>query len=128
MNVILIFILEIKLLSFHLMMRLFISVNQIRIFRKVSEKNKTNMVEIFNNLETIGENKKVFRKRQYKIASVKRNVYHMVGAQTMQNFKIIISQNIIQNCPVTVEDIEIVKKIFGCDVSTLKERTTGHRP
>ena len=31
-----------------------------------------------------------------------------------------IRQNIIQNFPVAVEDIEIAKKIFGPDMSTLK--------
>ena len=38
----------------------------------------------------------------------------------MRNLKIMIRQNIIQNCPVTVEDTEIAEKIFGPDVSTLK--------
>ena len=39
-----------------------------------------------------------------------------------------IRQNIIQNFPVTVEDIEIAENIFGPDLSTLKERTTGQSP
>ena len=40
----------------------------------------------------------------------------------------IIRQNIIQNCPTTVEEIDIVVKIFGPDVSTLKEITTRQSP
>ena len=39
-----------------------------------------------------------------------------------------IRQNIIQNFPVTVEDIEMAEKIFGPDVSTLKVKTTRQRP
>ena len=50
----------------------------------------------------------------------------MVGAQTLQNLKMMISQNIISNLPVTVEDIEIADKIFDPDAYTLKVRTTRH--
>ena len=39
-----------------------------------------------------------------------------------------ISQNIIQNFPVRVENIEIEEKIFGPVVSTLKGRTMRKRP
>ena len=52
----------------------------------------------------------------------------MVGALTFINLKMMIRQNIIQNFPVTVEDIEIAEKIFGPDVSTLKVKTTRQRP
>ena len=38
-----------------------------------------------------------------------------------------IRQNIIQNLPVMVEDIDIAEKIFGNDVSTLKGITTRQR-
>ena len=39
-----------------------------------------------------------------------------------------IRQKIIQNFPVTVEDIEIAEKIFGTYMSTLKGITTIKRP
>ena len=57
-----------------------------------------------------------------------RKIYHMVGAPTFRNLKTTILKNIIQNPPVTVEDIEIAENIFGPDVSTLKGRTTIQRP
>ena len=40
----------------------------------------------------------------------------------------IISQNVIQSCLVTVEDIAIAEKICGPDVSNLKERTAIQIP
>ena len=52
----------------------------------------------------------------------------MVGAQNLQNLKIMISQNIIHDFPVTVEYIEIAEKILGPDVSTLKRRTMRQIP
>ena len=39
-----------------------------------------------------------------------------------------IRQNTIQNPPVSIDDIEIVEKIFVPGVSTLKVRTTRQRP
>ena len=62
----------------------------------------------------------VYRKRQYKRALMSRNIYHMVGAPKLLNLKIMIRQNIIQNFPVAVEDIEVLEKIFGPDVSHLE--------
>ena len=52
----------------------------------------------------------------------------MVEVPTLQNFKMMISQNIIQNFPVRVEDIGIAEKVFSPGVSTLKRITTRQRP
>ena len=52
----------------------------------------------------------------------------MLGVTTLKILKMMIRQNIIQNFPATVEDIEITEKILGPDVSTLKGRTTIKRP
>ena len=76
------------------------------------------MFERFNNLRTMGENMRFLKICQYKRASEKINRYNMVGAPTFRNMKIMIRQDIIQNCSVTVEDIEIAEKVFGHDVST----------
>ena len=51
----------------------------------------------------------------------------MVVAPTLQNLKVMIRYNIIQNCPFTVEYIDILQNIFGPDVSTLKGITTRQR-
>ena len=51
----------------------------------------------------------------------------MVEAPTLQNLKMMISQNIIQNCSVMLEDIDIADKIFGPDVSKLEGRTMRQR-
>ena len=75
----------------------------------------------------MGENKKGFRKFEYKRALVARKIYHVVGTPTLRNFKTMIRQNIIHNFPVTVEDINIAEKIFVPDMSTFNGRTTRQR-
>ena len=107
----------------------FISVNRIRSFLvKWITIIKINIIEVLNSLQTMGENKKDLSERQYKILLVERNIYHMVGAENLRKMKMVIRQNIVQNFPVTVEDIKISEKIFGTGVSTLKLRTTIQRP
>ena len=76
-----------------------------KFFSKMAKEKKSNMIQGLNYLKTVGGNKRGFRKLQCKKSFVPRNIYHMVGEPTLRNLKIIIRQNIIQNLPVTVEDI-----------------------
>eukprot|EP00978_Attheya_sp_CCMP212_P000843 scaffold1766_cov39-Attheya_sp.AAC.3 len=46
----------------------------------------------------------------------------------MDNFKSLLRMNIIKNCPVTTEDVNIAEKIFGPDVSSLKGKSTRRKP
>ena len=57
-----------------------------------------------------------------------RKLYHMVGAPTFLNLKIMIRHNIIQNLPFMVEYIGIADNIFGLDVPTLKGITMRKNP
>ena len=51
--------------------------------------------------------------RQFKRALRRRALYHKVGTPTVENFKGLLRQNLIQNCPVTIEDVIIAEKILG---------------
>jgi len=51
-----------------------------------------------------------------------------VGCPTVENFKAILKQNLIKNCPVTVEDVNIAEKFFGPDIGTLKGKSTRPNP
>ena len=104
--------------------RIYLSKPDKNVFRKADEEKKMKIIEVLNNLQTVGGNKKGSSKRQYKRALVARKLYHMAGAPKFRNLKMMIRKNIIQNFLVTVEDIETAERIFGPDVSTLKARTT----
>ena len=62
--------------------RLYLSKPDKNVFREADEEKKMKIIEVLNNLQTVGENNKVFRKRQYKRSLVARKIYHMVGAPT----------------------------------------------
>ena len=46
-----------------------------------------------------------------------------MGTPTIESFKAVLRSNIIQNCPVTVEDVTIAEKIYGPDISSLKGKS-----
>ena len=47
---------------------------------------------------------------------------------TVENFKVLLCMNAIQNCPVTVEDVKIAEHIFGPDMSSLKGKSMRRKP
>ena len=79
-------------------------------------------------VSSVSENKKGYTQRQFENAKRARTLYHAVGCPTLENFKSILNQNIIQNCPVTVEDVNIAESIFGPDMGTLKGKTVRRKP
>ena len=72
-------------------------------------------------ITTVTENKVGFTNQQIEDAKKARKLYHTtMGCPTIQNFKHILRQNIILNCPVTTEDVDNAEKIFGPDIRTMK--------
>ena len=47
---------------------------------------------------------------------------------TVENFKVLLRMNTIQNCPVTIEDVKIAEHIFGPDMLSLKGKSTRRKP
>ena len=88
----------------------------------------SNNPQLNNMIATVTENRKGYTQRQFENAKRARMLYHAVGCPTVENFKHILRQNIIKNCPVTIEDVNIAEKIFGADVGALKGKTTRRRP
>ena len=79
-------------------------------------------------VSTQAENRSQFSNRQFEDAKRARRLCHIVGCPTVENFKHILRQHIIKNCPVTVEDVNIAEKIFGPDIGALKGKTTRKQP
>jgi hypothetical protein len=79
-------------------------------------------------ISTVSENKKGYTTRQFERAKEARKLYHIVGTPTMENFKSLLRTNIIKNCSVTVEDVNIADQIFGLDMSSLKSKSVRQKP
>jgi hypothetical protein len=79
-------------------------------------------------VSTVSENRKGYTQRQFVDDKAARRLYHVMGCPGAENFKNLLRQNIIINCPVTVDHVNIAKKIFGPNIGSLKGKTTRKKP
>ncbi len=96
--------------------------------KEASPPNDSGGKRMSNLIATVKENKMGYTQRQFESAKRARRLYHIVGCPTIENFKHILRQNIIKNCPVTADDVNIAEKIFGADIGALKSKNTRSRP
>ena len=81
-----------------------------------------------NLMQTVEENKSNYSERAFKKAVQARKLYHLIGTPSVKDFKNIIQSNLIKNCPVTINDINIAENIFGKVISSIKGKTTRRSP
>jgi hypothetical protein len=79
-------------------------------------------------INTLEENKKFYTQRQFEQAKRAQELFHSLGTPSINDMKAIIRMNTIKNNPVTTEDVNIAKKIFGLDISSFKGNTSHRRP
>ena len=79
-------------------------------------------------IDTVKENRAGYTQGQFKSAVKARELYHLLGAPSLENYKGFIKMNGVLNCPVRLEDIRIAENIFGPDMATLKGKSTRPNP
>ena len=82
----------------------------------------------FQLLETVEENRKFYTPRQFQRAKQARAIFQAIGTPSLEDFKKLIKVQGIDNCPVTIEDIQLAEDIFGKDIGALKGKTTRKKP
>jgi pyruvate/2-oxoacid:ferredoxin oxidoreductase alpha subunit len=56
------------------------------------------------------------------------SIYHAIRTPLLKDFKMIIASNAIENITITINDINIAKKVFGPDIRALKGKTMHQKP
>ena len=79
-------------------------------------------------VNTVSGNKIGFTKRQIKGAETARALYSALSYPSTKDYKWIIRSNLIRNCPVTVQDIQVASKVWGKDIAALKGKTIRSTP
>ena len=74
------------------------------------------------------ENSQKHTNRDILRAKKARDLLAMCGYPSIQDCKNAIKNNVIDNCPVTVKDIDIAEDMFGPDVHSLKGKTLKKKP
>jgi hypothetical protein len=78
-------------------------------------------------INMVKENRVGYTQRQFEQAKRAQELYHIVGTPTIELFKTFIKMNAIKNCPVTTEDVNNTKKIFGADMLSLRGKSTRRK-
>jgi len=64
-----------------------------------------------------------YTKWQVEGANRARDVIKMLGFPFTRDFEAMVCGNLVQNCPVIVQDIHAAKNIFGPDIVSQKGKT-----
>jgi hypothetical protein len=72
-------------------------------------------------VETVEDNKELYSRRQVKMAEVFRAGLHNAGFPSERDFRLMVQNGHISNCPIQVDDID--RHIHGKDVGLLKGKT-----
>jgi hypothetical protein len=78
-------------------------------------------------INTVKENRIGYTQRQFEQAKKAQELYHIVGTPTIETFKTLLKMIAIRNCPVTTEDVNNAKKIFGPNMLSLKGKSTRRK-
>jgi hypothetical protein len=78
-------------------------------------------------INMVKENRVGYTQRQFEQAKRAQELYQIVGTRTIELFKTLIKMNAIKNGPVTTEDVNKAKKIFGADILSLRGKSTRRK-
>jgi len=93
-----------------------------------SIKPSSESVSGYSFIVTVAGNKDRFHRREIEDANWARALYAMIGRPSQQQFEFILNNNLIRNCPVTVDDARRAVTIYGPDVPALKGKAVKSEP
>jgi len=79
-------------------------------------------------VQTVQDNKSSFTDGLISRAKRVHELLHLLGCPYIADLKRIIKMNSIKNCRVITEDIDLVEKIYGPEVESLKGKTVCQCP
>ena len=82
------------------------------------------VVDAYSLLSTVVQNKSTFMRRQIKGVDLAQALYQKLGRPSQRSFELFLCRNLIQNCPVTVDNAKRAVLIYGPNVATLIDKTT----
>ena len=78
-------------------------------------------------MQTVEQNMKMFTARQVKSASKARELYEMLQCPSRADFDTTLRTNAIKGCQVTMDDAQVMWKIWGPSVIKLKGNSTQQK-
>ena len=78
-------------------------------------------------VQTVEQNMKMFTARQVKSASKARELYEMLQCLSRADFDTTLRTNAIKGCQVTMDDAQVMWKIWGPSVIKMKGKSTQQK-
>jgi hypothetical protein len=75
----------------------------------------------------VEKNKSRFTSRDYTRAQLARKIQVLAGRPELKDFIAYLDNNMLPNCPIDRNDAITAHQIFGCDVRSLKGKTTRQK-
>jgi hypothetical protein len=79
-------------------------------------------------LNTVEDKMSKYSQRQIKGAEKARELYGIIGYPSIADYKNMIKMNLINDCPITIEDIKNAEDIYEPDIAVLKGKTVRKKP
>ena len=79
-------------------------------------------------IQTVEDNKKKYTQRQYDRALIAYEAYIKIGCPSINDFRLMIKNGLVNNCPITIEDVNAAQDTFGSNLYNLKGKTTRRTP
>ena len=79
-------------------------------------------------INTLQENKSFFTDRQIQKAELVKKILSTMAYPTINQLKAMVRMNMIRNSPVTLADVDLIEKVYGKDMPTIKGKTTRVAP
>jgi len=79
-------------------------------------------------VETVADNMQLFTKRQIASAQQARDLQAGLGFPSIQDYNWIVKANMLKDCPVNSQDVDVALKVWGNQVPMLKGKTVRWKP
>lgn len=79
-------------------------------------------------VDTVDSRAEGYSPRQVASAKAARRAMSMMGSPSAATFRLMIRDNLVNNCPVTLNAVKVATDVFGPDVATLQGKTTRRTP
>ena len=84
--------------------------------------------ENFTLIQTIDDNKSMFKKKEIELADQAIKLYHAIGRPSYKSFIDMLTSGHIRNCHITPQDAKNALKIYGQDEGALRGKMVQTTP
>ena len=92
------------------------------------QKGNKNIQEEVQLVDTVAKNRRNYSIQQFERAKGARKLQNVLLGPTVKTLKMILRSNMVKNCNITEEDVDLAQAIFGPDISYVKGKTTRRKP